>query len=239
MSQQATFLTAIRENPEDDTARLAYADWFSERGQPGDAEYAELIRLQCTLARVPSDDVPAEPLLRRETELLDLFGPTLRANVEAVPGVKVDWNVTGLPDLIRSARDSIPDVRVMGCLDRGFVASAVVDLNRWEGAIAERMKELFANGPIRSLRLEGHFHERLRAFLDCPELTCVSRLYLGTYAFRSQQISAEGIWLVASCPHLCNLSSLNLGYRPVNGRLVGRGNLRVFFTWKETLDGRA
>jgi len=64
MSQQAAFLTAIRENAEDDTAHLAYADWFSERGQPVDAEYAELIRLQCALARIPPGDVPAAAMLR-------------------------------------------------------------------------------------------------------------------------------------------------------------------------------
>src|SRR5690348_3029901 len=40
----------ILSNPEDDSPRLILADWLDERGQPGDAERAEFIRVQCVLA---------------------------------------------------------------------------------------------------------------------------------------------------------------------------------------------
>src|SRR5262249_53214424 len=43
MSQYAAFLAAIRENPDDDTPRLAFADWLAENGEP---ERGELIRAQ-------------------------------------------------------------------------------------------------------------------------------------------------------------------------------------------------
>jgi uncharacterized protein (TIGR02996 family) len=42
MSDEATFLKAIRENPADDTRRLAYADWLDEQNDPR----AEFIRLR-------------------------------------------------------------------------------------------------------------------------------------------------------------------------------------------------
>lgn len=38
------FLRTIRENPDDDTARLVYADWLQERGEE---DRAEFIRVQC------------------------------------------------------------------------------------------------------------------------------------------------------------------------------------------------
>lgn len=48
---QAAFLKAIRNDPADDTARLAYADYLDELG---DSERAEFIRLQIELARMPT-----------------------------------------------------------------------------------------------------------------------------------------------------------------------------------------
>ena len=41
MSEEAAFLTAIAANPEDDTARLVYADWLQDRSDPR-AEYVRL-----------------------------------------------------------------------------------------------------------------------------------------------------------------------------------------------------
>src|SRR4051812_5415321 len=58
------FLRAIFDAPDDDTPRLVYPDFLDENGQP---ERAELIRVQCELARLPSG---AAELTRRERELL-------------------------------------------------------------------------------------------------------------------------------------------------------------------------
>jgi uncharacterized protein (TIGR02996 family) len=46
-------LRAVLAAPEDDAPRLEYADWLDERGQAGDTERAEFIRVQCELARAP------------------------------------------------------------------------------------------------------------------------------------------------------------------------------------------
>ena len=45
---ESALLAAIRAHPDDDTARLVYADWLDEHSQP---ERAELIRVQVNLAR--------------------------------------------------------------------------------------------------------------------------------------------------------------------------------------------
>lgn len=46
----ADFLREIIAHPEEDAPRLIYADWLEERGQPGDGERGEFIRIQCELA---------------------------------------------------------------------------------------------------------------------------------------------------------------------------------------------
>jgi uncharacterized protein (TIGR02996 family) len=66
MKPEAAFLQAIRESPDDDTPRLVFADWLSERGNVR----GEFIRVQCELARMAEDDPGRPALAEREKELL-------------------------------------------------------------------------------------------------------------------------------------------------------------------------
>jgi uncharacterized protein (TIGR02996 family) len=61
MTDHEALILAIIHNPDEDTPRLALADWFQENDQP---ERAEFVRLQCEAAR-------KRPATRRRTELLD------------------------------------------------------------------------------------------------------------------------------------------------------------------------
>lgn len=72
MSDEAAFLTAIRAQPSDDTARLVYADWLQEHGQD---DRAEFIRVQCEIARFGTSSrqqlrKEALKALRRQKEAL-------------------------------------------------------------------------------------------------------------------------------------------------------------------------
>ena len=49
MSDEAGFLRAIRDNPEDELARLVYADWLDERGDIR----GEYLRLEHQLSQIP------------------------------------------------------------------------------------------------------------------------------------------------------------------------------------------
>jgi uncharacterized protein (TIGR02996 family) len=66
MNQDESFLRSIQQSPDDDSARLVYADWLEERGDPR----AEFIRIQCARARMAPDDEGLVQLRARETELL-------------------------------------------------------------------------------------------------------------------------------------------------------------------------
>src|SRR5919201_1793466 len=70
MSAEEGLLLDVVEHPEDDTPRLVYADWLDEHGGAKRAARAELIRVQCELARLPEEDDRVPALRRREEELL-------------------------------------------------------------------------------------------------------------------------------------------------------------------------
>jgi uncharacterized protein (TIGR02996 family) len=67
MSPDNPFLKALLAQPEDDTLRLAMADWFDENEQPGRAEF---IRLQVELARGVDDRDRRRHLEFRQRDLL-------------------------------------------------------------------------------------------------------------------------------------------------------------------------
>jgi uncharacterized protein (TIGR02996 family) len=82
MSDEDALLQGIIENPDADGPRLVYADWLEEHGQQ---ERAELIRVQCTLARMLPDDPQRDELQAREKALLtphrEAWGAPLRGLV--------------------------------------------------------------------------------------------------------------------------------------------------------------
>jgi uncharacterized protein (TIGR02996 family) len=69
MNDRLAFLRAIRKNPDDDTARLVFADWLDEHDDP----LGEFIRVQIELEpiRCRIDNPRALELHKREEELLD------------------------------------------------------------------------------------------------------------------------------------------------------------------------
>ena len=68
MTEDAAFLNAILERPDDDLPRLVYADYLEETGDAGRAEF---IRVQIELAQLDEDDDRFAILTRREAELLN------------------------------------------------------------------------------------------------------------------------------------------------------------------------
>jgi uncharacterized protein (TIGR02996 family) len=73
LAQHEAFLRAIFDAPGDDTPRLLYADFLDENGDPA---RAELIRVQCELARIPdgSDPFRQAQLGERVGRLVAAFG---------------------------------------------------------------------------------------------------------------------------------------------------------------------
>jgi uncharacterized protein (TIGR02996 family) len=83
-SDRDTLLEAIRAAPDDDAPRLVYADWLEEQG---DAEHAELIRVQRRLQGLPDGAAEAKPLTAQARKLKR----RLTARLKLPGGVKVEW----------------------------------------------------------------------------------------------------------------------------------------------------
>lgn len=72
MLDREPFLKAIFADTDNDLPRLVFADYLEERGE---AEWAELIRVQCELARRGPDKDRRRRLLSRERELITWLWP--------------------------------------------------------------------------------------------------------------------------------------------------------------------
>ena len=93
-ADEVALFEGIRLDPDDDAPRLVYADWLDEHAQ---ADQAELIRVQCELARGPADD--------RRRHLEDRQRLLLPSAVMAVadragPAGAMVWFARGLPERV-------------------------------------------------------------------------------------------------------------------------------------------
>jgi uncharacterized protein (TIGR02996 family) len=92
VSDREALLQASLDDPANDAPRLVFADWQEEHGQ---AAHAELIRVQCELARLERKDPARRAALRaREKELLALpeLSDVLRRWVKYERGFIVDYH---------------------------------------------------------------------------------------------------------------------------------------------------
>jgi uncharacterized protein (TIGR02996 family) len=83
MNDRDLLLKAVCDNPDDDTPRLVFADWFQEHGEE---ERAELIRVQIEYSRHPETAPEREPLWDRAKEILDVHERRWRAEMPVEPG---------------------------------------------------------------------------------------------------------------------------------------------------------
>ncbi|MBN9118642.1 MAG: TIGR02996 domain-containing protein [Planctomycetes bacterium] len=65
MSDERALFAAICAHPEEDTPRLAYADWLDEHGGPDQHAQAAFVRTQIERYRMPPDDADADAVERR------------------------------------------------------------------------------------------------------------------------------------------------------------------------------
>jgi uncharacterized protein (TIGR02996 family) len=202
MTNRDALLAAIRADPDDDVPRLVYADWLDEHGQP---ERAELIRVQCALAPLPSGDARLESLRERERALLSTHRRAWAAELPPLDGVR--W----------------------GPFERGFVARAEF---RSLKAFAERFEEAACYAPLVIADLRDLSARAVVRLAALPVLRLVRRLVLvdcrpdaacaGALAGSPHVEGLRGLWLtggstgdagalaLAASPHLGALHTLSL-----------------------------
>src|SRR5262249_5900504 len=146
--EHAAFLRTILEAPDDDAPRLVYADFLEEHGE---AERAELIRIQCELERVTDGEPRRSRLQAREQELLQRHQVAWKNQLPQRDGV--DW---------LSFR-------------RGFVAQ--VRFND-PSAFLDHASEIFEATPVRHISLHRLDSDKAAALAKSPYLAGVRVLDL-------------------------------------------------------------
>jgi uncharacterized protein (TIGR02996 family) len=186
MTDEPALLAAIAADPDDDTVRLAYADWLDEHDRP---ERAEFIRAQCERAAGRGDRERRTHLLKRSMQLIQQFGR--------------EWFVHDWPEAGEHA--------VTGySFDRGFVESVSLANRQLRDADLTRIvreRPLFALVRSLGLAMNRVGDDGLRAVADSPCAARLTRLDLvgNPYTIR-------GLAALAASPHLGSLRELSIGH---------------------------
>ncbi|MCE9561703.1 MAG: TIGR02996 domain-containing protein [Planctomycetes bacterium] len=191
-------LAAVCADPDDDTARLAYADFLEEHKNP---ERAEFIRVQIELAQLSPWDRKAKLLRFRERLLLVRHGEGWRAELPELGGV--EW----------------------GKFERGFVSEVTLESLK---VLTKRFDVIRAASPVTAIQvnsLDGitskppEPHRWLRSvrlgaacaapgvvsqFVSSHWVGTLTRLEIGTH------VSASDVVAIAGANRLANLQELHL-----------------------------
>jgi uncharacterized protein (TIGR02996 family) len=185
----AALSKAILDDPDDDVARLALADYLEEQGEP--SARSGLIRTQCRLARMePWDEGYTEADIRQRRLLADQ-GEEWAADFRPFP----DWPqpaspfVRGFPERIVMRTERFLQVR-----EELFRRFAIRDLETPE-----------LNQAARPPHLVESDWRAIEEMLQCPELSRLRRLSIRN---PPDHTSTGRIASLAACPHLRGLKEL-------------------------------
>jgi uncharacterized protein (TIGR02996 family) len=183
-------LLAIAAQPEEDTPRLAYADWLDEHGR---AARAEFIRVQIDMAL-------KEATLSREElqQHADVFFRCM-ALMEA-------HSAEFLGPLA-----ALPDGGVTG-FSRGFVSAVQLSVHDF----LTHAELIAAVRPLPAVGVK-EVVDRLQDFLLCPHTGCVSRIQGWSEAFATHQVTIPNdLDLIDGIERLTRLERLDLGMCGIN-----------------------
>jgi uncharacterized protein (TIGR02996 family) len=205
--EQAALLAGIGARPDDDTARLVYADWLDEHG---DEEQAAFVRQSIALARTPGAERELGELNHNSEEQGQRW---LRAvGIEGAEQPSFDRGlVSGVS--YRDANALLAEVEVL--FARAPITTLWVFGQNGKMAGGERLPELFARPELARLsRLWISFGGALppgtwNALMACPYLTGLKALWLDSCGLDSDHLME-----FATNPRFAGLTELDLSDNP-------------------------
>ena len=164
MTDRDAFLAAIRANPDEDTPRLAFADFLDEQGTKPDQYRADFIRTACRLAR-------AEP-----------YSPEWRVlgerNAKLVRKIPATWTA------------HLKGRAIASDFERGFIGHVTMYSKRF---VAEGAK-LFDDDPIRTVKFATLKSARgsvpAKELFACPHLARLARVILDGSGLKDKELAA-------------------------------------------------
>jgi uncharacterized protein (TIGR02996 family) len=189
-SDERAFLDAICAQPDDDTARLVYADWLAENGDP---DRGEFIRVDIELARTPPDSEGAE---RRRSVLFARRAELLKKH-------KTAWLAPFTPFAKESA------------FERGFVQKLEVPANTF----VRHAENWFALTPLTRVRITTCFEwdqaTRERTWWAASLFASPHLSHLESLDLEGLRITAADLEPLAAHPNLSRLRELVLVWNAI------------------------
>ncbi|VTU00050.1 leucine-rich repeat-containing protein typical subtype : Repeat-companion domain protein OS=Isosphaera pallida (strain ATCC 43644 / DSM 9630 / IS1B) GN=Isop_0537 PE=4 SV=1: LRR_6: LRR_6 [Gemmataceae bacterium] len=182
MSDEDAFLAAIATAPDEDTPRLAYADWLDEHDRPTRAEF---IRTQIEIAR--KEHLPRAvlhryaDLFKRNQDLIEFHRGDLLGPLAALPA-----------GAVREFR-------------RGFASQVSLAV----GDFLAHADQLAAARPLPRVTV-SRVAARLGEFVRSPHLGCVTRLELYSAALEGAFLWPGDADVIAGAQRLTRLDALDL-----------------------------
>lgn len=206
MSDQDSFLQAIREAPGDPAPALIYADWLEEHGR---ADRAEFIRLSVDLDGRDLRDPDRPGIKHRAAELYQQMHPEWCKELPKVRGMTWDPPKLGFFRSITLHHLGAFLANAPAILCAAPVTTIRLDLQPGQLSTDDwgRFSSLPDLRPIRELvaRQQGLNVGLSRPLLENPALENLRRLDLW-----ENQVGAGGVKTIAKAPHMANLESLDL-----------------------------
>ncbi len=223
MDDEAALQRAIADLPEEDTPRLAYADYLDELGGEANIARAEFIRIQVMLYRLVVETPEAKAARSRASELLERY--------------RLKW---GFPPKSTQGHSSCT-------IRRGFVDEWVLTLDQKKTEV-KRFISYITRFPIMRLKIADNAGYLLKGgatlnpsalaalkLLDVPALQKIKHLEIN-----SQTWTDEGIRDLLSLEYFPSLTSLALISIPITSsavtaiahlsKFVSLRSLRISFT---------
>lgn len=217
MHDEKPLLKMIWESPFDDAPRLVYADWLEERGE---VERAEIIRVQCELDPLSTDDPRRASLQARERELLPLRSHWIRRYVDS------DQKSPLLTDLLRAGfyrGFPYPNVRLTPEQFRNntMILGQVAPLWRVQLYSARGQLDGLAKLPLlRYIRELGLAVNELRDSQLRPLLQSPYLFNLDALDLRHNGLTTHTAHALADSPCLPRLRSVDLRWNPIDAEGV-------------------
>jgi uncharacterized protein (TIGR02996 family) len=233
MDDEAAFLRAICEHPDEDTPRLVFADWLTEQGGAVNVAWANGIRAQVWLARGATDEA-----LAFQTCVFDSrFGQEklrerldLPPELDSPPGIG-SWE-RGFPSqahgIFSQLRDVWPGLAFRIPIRKLYIheltGADVGEFVTWPALTVVR--ELACTGVWNAPRVDV-----IRTLAGCAALRDLKTLHLHNVLTTDATVTA-----LLTSPHLAGLEKLRIGYEgslsalsdAVRSRLVARFGTDVY-----------
>lgn len=218
MSDEDAFLKSICDAPDDDTPRLAFADWLQERGNPFDIVWASLIRVQVAASSAPPGE-ERDALKARERMLATPFFHGQWPKRMSLPARPNFW---------------------WGPWERGFpceLTGPFYAVSAVRGVVADRI-------PYRSLEIGIRTLTEFRRMLKWRELRRVTTLSVYS-EWRHVEIGDAYAAELAGCASLAGLVALRLRFMTITDRgatdlldsIHLRGVRELALTWTDSPGG--